>query len=199
MTRFGLTLCLAGLLGCNRKASTPPALPTAVRSSAELTVQNGLIHDKVTGELFTGQLRDLAPNGKPRPGVHFQYGRRHGRSVEWHTSGSKALEGVWEKGHPTGVVREWSRDGLFRKDTHYGKQGPVIHSETLPTQVLPRKAQSAMAERERLDQVEMSEGRAAHEVWRAPVQRRGNRGVAKWANHMCVDKPKADQYILVKL
>ena len=163
MTRFGLALCLAGLLGCDRKASTPPALPTAVRSSAELTVQNRLIRDKATGELFTGQLRDLAPNGKPRAEVHFQDGRRHGRSVEWHTSGSKALEGVWKKGHPTGVVREWSRDGLLRKDTHYGKQGQVTHSETHPTQVLLGKAQSAMAERERLDQTVWAAEMAAQE------------------------------------
>ena len=34
MTRFGLALCLVGLLGCDRKAGPPPPLPTAVRSSA---------------------------------------------------------------------------------------------------------------------------------------------------------------------
>ena len=163
MIRFGLALCLAGWLGCDRKESPPPAPPTAVRSSAELTVQNGLIRDKATGELFSGQLRDLAPNGKPRAEVHFQDGRRHGRSVEWHTSGSKSLEGVWEKGHPTGVVREWSRDGLLRKDTHYGKQGQVTHSETHPTQVLLGKARSAMAERERLDQTVWAGEMAAQE------------------------------------
>lgn len=163
MIRIGLAIYLVGWLGCSREASPPTSPQVAVRSSGELIAQNGVIRDKATGVLFTGLLRDLAPDGKPRAEVRFQEGRRHGRSLEWHADGSKALEGVWENGQPTGIVREWSRDGLLRKDTHYDKQGHVINSETHPTEALQGKVQTTMAERDRMDQTVWAGEMAAQE------------------------------------
>ncbi len=153
MKPLGVVLCLMVWMGCGREArESPPTVQLTVRSSTQLLAHDGVVRDKVTGELFTGLLRDYTPNGKPKAEIHFQDGKRHGASVEWHADGSKALEGAWVQGIPSGIVHEWSSDGLLRTDTQYNQKGQVVRRETHPTQALQGKVASAMAERERMDQ-----------------------------------------------
>ena len=58
MIRLGCALCLAGWLGCDRKG-VAAGTTDCRKDLAELTVQNGFVINKATGELFSGQLRDL--------------------------------------------------------------------------------------------------------------------------------------------
>ena len=95
----GLMAILFGLaFGCDKAVEPPvssskPDAPALVRPSAQVSLQDGLVYDKVTGKLFSGLLQDITASGQPRAEIYFKDGRRHGRSVEWHPDGSKSLEG----------------------------------------------------------------------------------------------------------
>lgn len=162
----GLMVILFGLgFGCDKAVEPPvsskkPDAPILVRASAQVSLQGGLVYDKVTGKLFSGLLQDVTSSGQLRAEIHFKDGRRHGRSVEWHPDGSKSLEGEWSEGVPKGMVTEWSADGLLRGETTYGENGQVVKSETEPTEKLQGRVDGAVAQREKMDRT----------VWKGEIQ-----------------------------
>ena len=70
----------------------------------------------------------------------------------------------------------------------------LLLAEALACRLMVESLEKAAVARKSMDQVEMSEGMLRMKSG-VPLFR----GVARWKNHVCVDKPKADQYILVKL
>ncbi|MEU8548170.1 hypothetical protein AB0C81_14475 [Streptomyces roseoverticillatus] len=95
--------------------TTPPrATPTPVRSmriKGDQTYLDEYGRTCYDGELFTGEVEELADNGRTELlGTYFS-GIEHGRQQEWWPDGTKRAEGVTNMGAAVGEWRYWHANG----------------------------------------------------------------------------------------
>ena len=61
------------------------------------------------------------------------------------------LEGTWVSGQPDGLIKEWSEDGLIRRDTAY-EQGRQMSQREGPSEQAAAQVNQIVAQRKELDE-----------------------------------------------
>lgn len=104
------------------KADTKPREWPVARGS-ELTLKEGRFHTKPAGEVFTGWLTEVYPDGALRSRSFVSNGVMEGISEGWHTNGVKQVQESFVGGKSEGTVTKWSPEGfrLSMATTHEGQ------------------------------------------------------------------------------
>ena len=152
--RVLLLICLLVMLACGRKEEEKQlvsAPPVVMATTTEVRMEQGRVFQKETGLPFNGLLREKHPGGGLSAEVYFKDGLRHGKSVEWYANGNLLLDGQWEYGKANGLIKEWSEDGLVRKDTMYNK-GNIVNRKQGPSVRAAEQVKQIIQDRESLNQ-----------------------------------------------
>ena len=148
-----LLVCLLGIAACGKKEDerqTVSVLPFVEANTTEVRMEQGRLFWKETGLPFTGLLREKHPEAGLSAEVYFKDGLRHGKATEWYANGSLLLKGQWQLGKANGLVKEWSEDGLVRRDTMYNK-GKIISRKEGPSVLASEQVKQIIQDRESLN------------------------------------------------
>ncbi|AYG78188.1 hypothetical protein DWB77_00295 [Streptomyces hundungensis] len=100
--------------GAESPAKLPGATPTSVRAmriKGDQTYLDECGRTCHTGELFTGEVEEVADNGHTELLGTYCSGIEHGRQQEWWPDGTKRAEGVAITGAAVGEWRYWHANG----------------------------------------------------------------------------------------
>ena len=152
--RVLLLICLIVMLACGRKEEEKElvSVPSFVMATTtEVRMEKGRLFQKETGLPFTGLLREKYTKGELSAEVNFKDGLRHGKATEWYANGNRLLEGQWKLGQANGLIKEWSEDGLVRRDTMYN-EGAMVNRKEGPSARALEQVKQIIQNRESLNQ-----------------------------------------------
>jgi len=97
-----------------------PASRLSVMDVNQSVLKDGKLYDP-NGNLFTGKLRELYPDGRPAFESTYLEGLAHGQQLRWHESGHLVLEALFEDGIMVGMKTRWWPDGRKRDEEYWSK------------------------------------------------------------------------------
>lgn len=112
--------------GAEPPAKPPRATPTSVRAvrvNGDQTYLDEYGRTCCEGELFTGEVEDLADNGRTVLLGTYSSGIEHGRQQEWWPDGTKRADGVTVMGAAVGEWRYWHANGRLSELAIFDEHG----------------------------------------------------------------------------
>ncbi len=86
---------------------------------------DGVMHDKTTGKLVTGEVREYYPSGKLLTKVRYVDGLKHGRSIMFFQNGTLLSEAFYQDGKEKGEVAIFYANGDERVKVTFKDGAPV--------------------------------------------------------------------------
>lgn len=86
----------------------------------------GIMHEKTTGKLVTGEVRDRYPGGRLLTKVRYVDGLKHGRSIMFFQNGTLLSEAFYKDGKEEGEVAIFYANGDERVKVTFKDGAPVL-------------------------------------------------------------------------
>ena len=138
------------LIGCSKKTDSG-LVPKNVRVDLQdVELREGLTYLKSSGELLTGTLEELWPNGQKKQMVEYRAGKIHGQASSWYLSGQMKSKGQWIDGRREGSRFIYSEDGLEQYEETY-REGVLVAQKGSASAKLKAQIQEAASNREAMD------------------------------------------------
>ena len=138
------------LIGCSKKTDSG-LVPKNVRVGLQdVELREGLTYLKSSGELLTGTLEELWPNGQKKQMVEYRAGKIHGQASSWYLSGQMKSKGQWIDGRREGSRFIYSEDGLEQYEETY-REGVLVAQKGSASAKLKAQIQEAASNREAMD------------------------------------------------